>query len=276
LYRIGSPSDLERFRRELSAKEDPEAPRIEVCLGTGCLSQGADKIVCAFREELEKQSLGTLVTAIKETGCAGFCENGPRVAIHPEGICYFHVDPSDVPEIVKRTVIEKKVIKRLLYVDPVSGEVARSMEDIPFFKHQTKNILRNCGIIDPNRIEEYIVRDGYQALSKVLSTMTPEDVIGEIRLSNLRGRGGAGFPTGLKWHFTRTAKGNPKYIVANCDEGDPGAFMNRSLIEGDPHSVIEGIAIAGFAIGADKGYVYIRAEYPLAVKRLRLAIEQAK
>ena len=276
MNRINTPSDLENFKRELLAIEDPDAPRIEVCLGTGCLSQGADKVVAAFREELEKQGLNSLVEGIKETGCAGFCENGPRVAIYPEGFCYFHVDPSDIPEIVSKTIIGKEVVKRLLYVDPVSEEVYEKMDDIPFFKHQTKNILRNCGKIDPTKIEEYIVTDGYQALSRVLTSMKPEDVIDEVRAAKLRGRGGAGFPTGLKWHLTRIVEGNPKYIVANCDEGDPGAFMNRSLIEGDPHSVLEGMAIAGYAIGAGKGYVYIRAEYPLAIRRLHQAIEQAK
>jgi NADH-quinone oxidoreductase subunit F len=274
--RLNSPSDLERLSRKIAAQSDPNEPRIEVCLGTGCLSQGADKIVAALGEELEKRGLNALVSGIKETGCAGFCENGPRVAVYPEGFCYFHVNPDDVPEIVSKTIVDKEVVEHLLYVDPVSKDVFPTMDDIPFFKHQTKNILRNCGNIDPTRIEEYIEKDGYLALSRVLTSMTPEDVINEVRAAMLRGRGGAGFPTGLKWHLTRIAVGNPKYIVANCDEGDPGAFMNRSLIEGDPHSVIEGIAIAGYAIGADKGYVYIRAEYPLAVSRLKLAIERAR
>ncbi len=273
---LNSPSDLERLRKEIIAQSDPNEPFIAVCLGTGCLSQGADKIVATLREELEERGLNMLVSGIKETGCAGFCENGPRVTIYPQGFCYFHVKPDDVPEIVSKTIVNKEVVGRLLYVDPVSKDAFTTMDDIPFFKHQTKNILRNCGNIDPTRIEEYIKKDGYQALSRVLTSMTPEDVIKEVRAALLRGRGGAGFPTGFKWHLTRIAGGNTKYIVANCDEGDPGAFMNRSLIEGDPHSVIEGMAIAGYAIGANKGYVYIRAEYPLAVSRLKLAIERAR
>jgi NADH:ubiquinone oxidoreductase subunit F (NADH-binding)/(2Fe-2S) ferredoxin len=210
------------------------------------------------------------------TGCHGFCEQGPIVFIQPEGIFYAHVSLDDVPEIISSHLRDNKPLSRLFYKDPASGEAVPYFKDINFYKKQQRIVLRNCGLINPEIIEDYIAAGGYLALRNVLFKMTPQQVIDEIKLSGLRGRGGAGFPTGLKWEFCRKAPGNQKYVICNADEGDPGAFMDRSMMEGDPHSVIEGMAIAAYAVGASEGYIYIRAEYPLAVKRVKLAVKEAK
>ena len=272
---IRSESDLDAVRAEVEAADSGYRYKLLVCLGAGCISSGSEAVRDALLEELGRRNLSEEIRVVG-TGCIGCCGSGPVVLVQPDGVLYQGLKPEDAIDIIDGHILNGVFIERLLYKKPDDGDVVPLMKDIPFFKYQTKNLLRFCGQIDPTRIEEYIALDGYRALSKVLGSMTPEDVIEEIKSSKLRGRGGAGFPTGLKWSFTRTAKAEPKYVVANADEGDPGAFMDRCLLEGDPYSLIEGMAIAGYAIGAHKGYIYIRAEYPLAVNRLRQAIEQAK
>lgn len=244
-----------------------------ICGGTGCVASGSPAVIEAFQEEIQKQKLDKEIKIV-QTGCHGLCELGPIVIIYPEGAFYCRVKKEDVPELVEEHLIKGRIVERLLY--KADKEKSTAITEIDFYKKQKRIALRNCGIINPEIIEEYIANDGYQALAKVLTEMTPEQVIDTIKKSGLRGRGGAGFPTGLKWEFAYKAKGDQKYVVCNADEGDPGAFMDRSTLEGDPHSVLEAMAIAGYAIGADKGIIYIRAEYPIAVKRLQIAIDQAR
>ncbi len=246
-----------------------------VCGGTGCTSSGSVPVQEALNKEIKKHNLDKEIKVV-QTGCLGLCELGPIIIVYPEGSMYCQVTPEDIPELVEEHLVKGRILERLLYKEKATDEKARSITEIDFYKKQKRIALRNCGIINPEVIEEYIARDGYQALGKVLTEMTPEEVIEMVKKSGLRGRGGAGFPTGLKWEFTRKAKGDQKYVVCNADEGDPGAFMDRSALEGDPHSVLEAMAIAGYAVGANQGYIYIRAEYPIAVKRLEIAIEQAK
>jgi len=245
-----------------------------VCSGTGCQASGSQPLREALEREIARVGLDKEVKLI-QTGCFGFCRFGPNMMIYPEGVFYCGVQEEDVPELVEEHLVKGRVLKRLLYREPETKVSVVDFSDIPFFKKQTRIVLENCGIINPESIKEYIARDGYFALAKVLR-MTPAQVIDLVKKSGLRGRGGAGFPTGLKWEFAAKANGNPKYVVCNADEGDPGAFMDRSTIEGDPHRVLEGMAIAGYAIGASQGYVYVRAEYPLAVDRLYKAIDQAR
>jgi NADH-quinone oxidoreductase subunit F len=246
-----------------------------ICAGTGCDASGSKKVKEGLIDEIEKRGLSSEIKVVN-TGCFGFCRFGPNMVIYPEGTFYTHVQPEDVKEIVEEHLVKGRIVERLLYKEPDTEEVSSSSEDIEFFKHQKRIALRNCGVIDPENIKEAIARDAYFALGKVLKEMTPEEVIDEITKSGLRGRGGGGFPTGRKWQFAYQASGDQKYIICNADEGDPGAFMDRSILEGDPHSVIEGMAIAGYAIGANKGYIYCRAEYPIAVSRLKKAIADAK
>ncbi len=246
-----------------------------ICAGTGCISSGSKLVQAAFEEELAQLGLDKEVKVV-ETGCHGFCEMGPLVIIYPEGVFYVRVQEADVKDIVEQHLYKGRVVERLLYKEPLSLESIPKYSDIDFYKKQMRIVLANCGHIDPEILEEYIAVGGYQALGKALTEMTPETVISEVKLSGLRGRGGGGFPSGAKWEFTSKAKGDKKYVVCNADEGDPGAFMDRSVLEGDPHRVIEGMAICGYAIGADEGYIYVRAEYPLAIKRLRIAIKQAE
>ena len=272
---IRSPKDLEELREEIKSKRKPSKSSISVCVSTGCVALGAPKVKDAFMAELEKQGLKDQVE-IKETGCLGFCEQGPRVTIYPEEVCYFKVMPEDAPEIVSKSIREKKVVERLLYQDPTTGKRVKKLEDIAFYKHQVRLLLENNARIDPKNIEDYIALGGYSALAKALFEMTPEEVVEEVKKSKLRGRGGGGFPTGLKWETTRDAPGQPKYVIVNCDEGDPGAFMDRSLMEGNPHSVLEGLIIGAYAIGANEGFVYVREEYPIAVENISMAIKQAK
>ncbi|MGI6552300.1 MAG: NADH-quinone oxidoreductase subunit NuoF [Bacillota bacterium] len=245
-----------------------------ICHGTGCVASGREKLKEALVEELSRRSLDKEIKVV-DTGCFGFCRLGPNMVVYPEGTFYCQVQAEDVPELVEEHFVKGRILERLLFKAP-GEEVKFDLDEIPFFKHQKRIALRNCGIIDPESIEEYIARDGYFALGKVLTTMKPEEVIEEVKKAGLRGRGGGGFPTGLKWEFAAKAPGEIKYVICNADEGDPGAFMDRSILEGDPHSVLEGMAIAAYAIGASKGYVYIRAEYPIAVSRLRKAIDDAK
>jgi NADH:ubiquinone oxidoreductase subunit F (NADH-binding)/(2Fe-2S) ferredoxin/ferredoxin len=247
-----------------------------ICGGTGCHSSGSADVMSAFQSELEKSKLENEVKLV-QTGCFGLCAVGPVVIVYPEGAFYSKVKAEDVPRIVSEHLMKGRIVTDLLYHDSVHEDNAiKSLDQVEFYKKQKRMALRNCGVIDPEKIEEYIAFDGYKALGKVLTEMTPEETIGVIKTSGLRGRGGAGFPTGLKWEFTAKAKGDKKYVLCNADEGDPGAFMDRSVLEGDPHSVLEAMAIAGYSVGADQGYIYVRAEYPIAVKRLSIAIGQAR
>ncbi|MBM3135388.1 MAG: hydrogenase, partial [Chloroflexi bacterium] len=245
-----------------------------VCGGTGCTATDSLAVLKALQEEIVKRGLEKEVRVV-QTGCRGFCSMGPVMMIYPDGILYCQVQTSDVPFLVEETLLKGRVVKRLSYQEPIQQQTIPLYEDIPFYGKQIRIALRNCGFIDPEEIEEYIARDGYRALAKALTEMTPDEVIGEMKDSGLRGRGGAGFLTGLKWEFCRRAPGGPKYVICNADEGDPGAFMDRSILEGDPHAVMEGMAIAAYAIGSSDGYIYCRAEYPLAIARLKTAIAQA-
>jgi len=245
-----------------------------VCGGTGCTSSNSEAIINELEAEIKKNGLENEVKVVK-TGCFGLCAKGPIIVVYPEGSMYTMVTVEDVKEIVEEHLVKGRIVRRLLQSDNAEG-VTKSLESVDFFKRQMRVALRNCGVINPEIIEEYIAFDGYKALGKVLTEMTPQEVIETIKKSGLRGRGGGGFPTGLKWEFAAKQNADQKYVCCNADEGDPGAFMDRSVLEGDPHSVIEAMAIAGYAIGANQGYVYIRAEYPIAVKRLRIAIEQAR
>ncbi|MCS7197232.1 MAG: NADH-quinone oxidoreductase subunit NuoF [Candidatus Bipolaricaulota bacterium] len=246
--------------------------RVHVCQGTGCLSAGSDRLYAAIAHEINRQGLGV---QLKRTGCHGFCQRGPIVICEPEGLFYSGVQPEDAPEIAT-ALREGRVVERLFYRDPQTGQPIPYYREIPFYKKQTRIILRNCGHIDPEAIEDYLARGGYQAARRALLEMTPEQICAEVKRSGLRGRGGAGFPTGVKWELCRTAPGSEKYLICNADEGDPGAFMDRSILEADPHAVLEGMVIAAYAVGAQRGFIYVRAEYPLAVKRLRVAIAQAR
>ncbi len=246
-----------------------------LCHGTACTSSVSEAIKKALEEELARSQLAEQVKVIP-TGCFGFCAMGPIMVVYPEGIMYCKVKPGDVREIVETHLIKGRVIERLLYKDPVDKARVSELDDIDFFRHQRREVLHNCGHINPEDIREYIARDGYLALGQVLTGYKPQEVIEMVKASGLRGRGGGGFPTGRKWEFAAQAEGEEKFVVCNADEGDPGAFMDRSILEGDPHAVLEGMAIAGYAIGASKGFVYIRAEYPIAVERLNIAIKQAR
>ncbi|MCS7259904.1 MAG: NADH-quinone oxidoreductase subunit NuoF [Anaerolineae bacterium] len=248
---------------------------IAVCMGTGCTSAASTEVRQALTAEIEARGLADQVE-VRRTGCFGFCAKGPIVVIHPDGTFYTHVDPADVKEIVEEHLLAGRRVERLLYHDPVSNVPIEKWNEIGFYGKQQRVLLRNCGLIDPENIHHYMERDGYRALRKVLTEMSPEQVIDEITRSGLRGRGGGGFPTGIKWKLARQTPRWPKYVICNADEGDPGAFMDRSLLEGDPHSVIEGMIIAAYAIGARYGYIYCRAEYPLAIRRLQIALEQAR
>jgi len=275
MERINSPTELEEVRKGILSKRDPEKPCIAICTGTGCLALGAANVVTALKKEIKNQGLEAMVD-IRETGCPGFCERGPIIVIYPQEICYLGVKPDDAPEIISQTIKENKLVDRLLYTDPTSGEKIAHESEIPFYKNQMRLLIGNNIKIDPKKIDDYLALGGYFALSKSLFEMTPEQVIEEVKKSNLRGRGGAGFPTGRKWEITRNAPGEPKYVIVNCDEGDPGAFMDRALLEGNPHSVLEGLIIGAYAIGSREGYIYVRQEYPLAVENAGIAIKQAE
>ncbi|MCI8351467.1 MAG: NADH-quinone oxidoreductase subunit NuoF [Oscillospiraceae bacterium] len=246
-----------------------------VCGGTGCTSSGSAKIIETLESEIAKAGLAEEVKVIR-TGCFGLCALGPIMIVYPEGCFYSMVQPDDIPEIVSEHLLKGRIVTRLLYQETVQEDNVKSLNETQFYKKQVRVALRNCGVINPENIDEYIAVDGYAALGKVLTEMTPDDVIQVIKDSGLRGRGGAGFPTGTKWSFAKASKSDQKYVCCNADEGDPGAFMDRSVLEGDPHAVLEAMAIAGYAIGANQGYIYVRAEYPIAVKRLEIAIGQAR
>ncbi len=246
-----------------------------VCGGTGCTSSGSQQIITTLEQEIARNGLENEVKVVK-TGCFGLCALGPIMVIYPEGSFYSAVKVEDIPEIVSEHLLKGRIVKRLLYSETVQEDSVKSLNETQFYKKQQRIALNNCGVIDPENIEEYIAFDGYAALGKVLTEMTPEDVIKIITDSGLRGRGGGGFPTGRKWAFAAANAADQKYVCCNADEGDPGAFMDRSILEGDPHVVLEAMAIAGYAIGANQGYIYVRAEYPIAVKRLEIAIGQAR
>ena len=247
-----------------------------VCGGTGCTSSNSELIIQRLKEEIKAKGLEKEVNVVR-TGCFGLCALGPIMIVYPEGSFYSMVTPEDVPEIVEEHLLKGRIVKRLLYQETVVDDnTVKSLNHTPFYEKQKRVALRNCGVINPEKIEEYIAVDGYAALGKALTEMTPQQVIDEITKSGLRGRGGAGFPTGRKWSFAAANHADQKYVCCNADEGDPGAFMDRSVLEGDPHAVLEAMAIAAYAIGASQGYIYVRAEYPIAVKRLQIAIEQAR
>lgn len=248
---------------------------ILVCGGTGCHSNKSDLIFDKFQEQIKKHGIEDDVLVVM-TGCFGLCATGPVVIVYPEGAFYNGMTVDDVIEVVEEHLIKGRIVQRLLHEDAKSKKIIKALSDTEFYQKQTRVALRNCGVINPEDIDEYIGKDGYQALIKVLTEMKPEEVIEIVKASGLRGRGGGGFPTGLKWQFTYNAPGNDKVVCCNADEGDPGAFMDRSILEGDPHAVIEAMAIAAYAIDARKGYIYVRAEYPIAVSRLGIAIKQAK
>lgn len=270
-----SIKELESLRREIIAGRDTNKPRITVCGGTGCHASGCVDVADAFKSALKSNGSEDSVDLIV-TGCHGFCERGPIVLVHPGEIFYQKVTPQDVDEIITETVEKGKLIDRLLYRDPATNEVKPLESDIPFYKKQMRLVMGNNTSIDPTNLMDYIAVDGYVALEKVLSDMTPEKTVDEIKKSGLRGRGGGGFLTGRKWESTRNAAGDTKYIICNADEGDPGAYMDRSILEGNPHSVLEGMIIGAYAIGANEGYIYVRNEYPLAVANITTAISQAR
>jgi NADH-quinone oxidoreductase subunit F len=273
--KIKSLQDLETFRNSIAAKRKLNKPYIAICSGAGCSALGCREVIAATIKEIETQKLRKKVDT-KTTGCPGFCEQGPLVVVYPQNILYTHVKVEDISEIISETVLNGKIIDRLLYIDPASGQEFIHEFEIPFYKKQKRLLLGNNSKIDPNNIEDYIALGGYSALAEVLLDRSPEQVIEEVKRSGLRGRGGGGFPAGRKWQSCRDAPGEPKYVIANCDEGDPGAFANRSLLEGNPHSVLEGLIICAYAIGSHEGYIYVRNEYPLAVENAAIAIGQAE
>ncbi len=275
MKRLASKEELLRLYESLKAQREQEKRYIAVCNGTGCLANRGREVFEAFKEEVAKRGLDKEGVTVRGTGCHGFCGRGPLVVIYPEKIFYQKVRPEDVPEIVEKTVVNGEVIERLLYQDPATGEKLLHEEEIPFYKKQMRLLLAANGIIDPKSIEDYISIGGYQAMAKALTEMKPREIIDEVIKSGLRGRGGAGFPTGWKWDDA--AKYDPpKFVICNADEGDPGAYMDRSLLEGNPHSVIEGMIIGAYAVGANKGFIYVRKEYPLAVENAACAIQQAR
>jgi NADH-quinone oxidoreductase subunit F len=274
LQQIRTTADLESLSEFLLQKRDPGKILIRIC-NTGCRARKSAKVIEAFENEVREQGLQDKVE-IKKTGCHGFCEMGPIVVIEPENIFYCRVKPEDAVDIVSETILNGNVVERLLWKNPDTEEFVKCEKDIPFYKKQKKNISFNCGKIDPTDIEDYIASGGYSALGKALTTMTPAEVVETVVSSGLRGRGGGGFPTGIKWRICSFAPGDIKYIIANGDEGDPGAFMDRSLMEGDPHSIIEGMIIGAFAIGSRQGFIYVRQEYPIAIEHLSIAIQQAE
>ncbi len=269
-------SALDALREKETARlNNPDITRLLICGGTGCHATGSIAVKKALNHEIADKGLEDSVKVV-ETGCNGFCALGPLMVIQPGGIFYTKLKADDIPELVESHVVNGEVVERLLYKDPATKKRVARLNDISFFAHQSPRALRNKGLIDPEKISEYIARDGYKGVAKALIDMTPEEIIQEMKASGMRGRGGAGFPTGLKWDFARQSEGEIKYVLCNADEGDPGAFMDRSILEADPHCVLEGMTIAAKAIQAKKGYIYCRTEYQLAIKRLGIAIQQAK
>jgi NADP-reducing hydrogenase subunit HndC len=275
MKKLSSISDLENLRRTIVSERQKKPFAVTVCSGTGCFTCGSSGLHDAFHKELLRQGLYERV-ALRKTGCHGFCERGPVTVLLPQKICYLQMKPEDVPEVIAKTVVGNEVVERLVYQDPHTGDRIAHLDDIPFYKYQNRVLLANNAVIDPSSIRDYIGIGGYSALARVLTQMTPRDVILTIREADLRGRGGGGFPTGVKWESTRQAPGEPKYVVVNGDEGDPGAYMDRSLLEGNPHGVLEGLIIGAYAIGAHEGFIYVRQEYPFALQNTQRALDQAK
>ncbi|MFH1032768.1 MAG: NADH-ubiquinone oxidoreductase-F iron-sulfur binding region domain-containing protein [Chloroflexota bacterium] len=272
--KLNSPAELEKFRKKLVSQRDPNLPCITVCSGTGCQAYRAEDVADTFVNEIEKQGLKKKIT-VRRTGCHGFCERGPIVVIFPQEVCYLGVKSADAADIISQTLGENKAVGRLHYKDAKGKSIALEA-DIPFYKSQNRLLLGSNRLIDPKNIDDYIALGGYSALAKALFELGSDKVLQMIKDSNLRGRGGGGFPTGIKWETTRNASGEPKYVIVNADEGDPGAYMNRSLLEGNPHSVLEGLIIGAYVIGANQGFIYVRQEYPLAVQNVIVALEQAR
>jgi NADP-reducing hydrogenase subunit HndC len=275
MTRINSPAELEELRNSILSTRDPNKPCITLCSGSACNASGSGEVATSLEAEIQKQGLMAEVD-VRRTGCHGYCERGPIIVIHPEKICYFQIKPEDVPEIISQTIKEKKVIERLLYTDPATNQKIIHEHDIPFYKYQNRLVFGSNGSVDPKSIDDYLAIGGYSALTKALSGMTSEQVLGEVKKANLRGRGGGGFPAGSKWEGSRKAPEEIKYVIVNADEGDPGAYMDRSLLEGNPHAVLEGLTIGAYAVGAHEGYIYVRQEYPLAVENVYIAIKQAE
>lgn len=275
MNRLNSPEALETLRKSITESRDHNRPCIAICGGTGCLALRAADVIDGFRREIQERGLDTKVD-LRITGCPGFCERGPLVVIEPENILYQRVRDKDVGQIISQTIEKGSIIEGLLYREPETGKKITQEGDIPFYRKQKRLLLGDNSRIDPGNIEDYLALGGYSALSNVLFNMSSEEIIEEVKKSGLRGRGGGGFPTGVKWESCRRAQGDTRYVICNCDEGDPGAFMDRSLMEGNPHSVLEGMIIGAFAIGSRQGYIYVRNEYPLAVKNAEIAIKQAE
>jgi NADH:ubiquinone oxidoreductase subunit F (NADH-binding)/(2Fe-2S) ferredoxin/Pyruvate/2-oxoacid:ferredoxin oxidoreductase delta subunit len=275
MSRLNSVRELEHLRRRLCEEHKTFTTTVMACGGTGCQASRSRALIAAIRNELSQQGLDGKIR-LRATGCHGFCEQGPIVVIEPSNIFYCHVAPDDAFEIVSQTVARGKVIERLLYTDPVSGEKARTESEIPFYRRQDRQVLSLNRLVDPCAIEDYIAAGGYSALASVLDRVAPQEIVKEIKASGLRGRGGGGFPTGRKWTECREAPGDEKYVICNADEGDPGAYMDRCVLEGNPHLVLEGMMIGAWAVGARKGYIYVRNEYPLAVKHSRIAVQQMR
>lgn len=275
MSRIETPADLEKLREEVIAGRNAKEKWVAVCAGTGCRAYGAETLAEAFEEEIEKRGLSDRI-GVRRTGCHGFCERGPLVVIQPSDACFLGAQPKNVPAIIDKVVTGTGATEKLLFLDEDSGKRLANLDEIPFYKYQKRVLLANNVRIDASNILDYIAVGGYSALAKALSGMTPEAVLQEVKKANLRGRGGGGFPAGIKWETTRKAQGEPKYVIVNADEGDPGAYMDRSLLEGNPHSVLEGLILGAYAIGASEGFIYVRQEYPLARTHAAKALEQAR
>ncbi len=275
MSRIGSPEELAAWQKHLQAQVDANVTIVALCAGTGCRACGCEEVAAAFRHKIEEQNLGSVVR-LKLTGCRGFCERGPLAGLHPQGIFYQQIAPADVDLIIEETIKHRRIVDKLLYRDPLTKKKIEMEDDVPFYKKQMRLILGRNREMDPTCIDDYIQFGGYAAAAKALTRMKPDEIIDEMKLSGLRGRGGGGFPAGRKWETCKKAAGEPKYVICNADEGDPGAFMDRAVLEGNPHSVIEGMIIGAYAIGSHQGYVYVRHEYRLAVQNLMIALHQAR
>ena len=273
--RIISASELEKLRKGVLSERDPHKPCIAICAGMGCLGISNGRVISAFKEEIDKKKLKSKVD-VRATGCHGYCEKGPLVVIYPEEICYVEVTPEDVPEIISQTVLGKKVIDRLIYTDPDTGEKAAHQSQVPFYKNQMRNLIGNNSKIDPRSIDDYLAVGGYSALSKSLFEMSPEKVLEEIKKANLRGRGGGGFPAGRKWETARNAPGKEKFVIVNGHEGELGAFMDRAILSGNPHSVLEGLIIGGYAVGSHQGFIYTRHDTPQLKNNIDTAVAKAE
>jgi NADH:ubiquinone oxidoreductase subunit F (NADH-binding)/(2Fe-2S) ferredoxin/NAD-dependent dihydropyrimidine dehydrogenase PreA subunit len=275
MSRLETPADLNKLRETIAAQRNAKETWLAVCAGTGCRAYGAETLAASLEEEIEKRGLNTKI-GVRRTGCHGFCERGPLVVIQPSDVCYLGVQPKNVPDIVDKLCSGEGTVEGLLFLDEKSNAHFAHLDDIPFYKYQKRVVLGHNVLIDASEILDYIAVGGYSALAKALSGMTAESVLNEVKAAKLRGRGGGGFPAGRKWETTRNAPGEPKYVIVNADEGDPGAYMDRSILEGNPHGVLEGLILGAYAIGASEGFIYVRQEYPLARKHAQKALEQAR